>query len=114
MKKIYIDRNMVKTVAITALILSYQIAVFAQGSDSNSGELIQTGEMGILKNSTKAVGVVQSFKWVLTVVPIFPTILSLVFAGNKFRDSEYLKGFGGLIGAGICGIASFIGYTLLK
>ncbi len=67
----------------------------------------------VFSGEKKFTETVNLFAWLFKIIPVFPGILMMVYAGLKLRDQEYGKALGALLGAIICALAAWLVGVLL-
>lgn len=67
----------------------------------------------VFSGEEKFTKTVNLFAWLFKIIPVFPGILMMVYAGLKLRDQEYGKALGALLGAIVCALAAWLMGVLL-
>lgn len=63
---------------------------------------------------TKVKQSVGTLNWVLTLIPVFPSLYCMLVAGNRFKNQDFAGAAAAFAGSIVCAIASFAVHKMLS
>jgi len=83
------------------------------GSSSKASFQELTGNT-LFGTENKVTQSVATLNWVLTLLPVFPSLLFMLVAGNRFKNQDFAGAAAAFMGSVVSAIASFLVHKMIN